>query len=186
MTRKATKPDTIKKVGTSKAGWQDRFIAALADYGNVGRACRFAGISRDVAYDNRKTDAEFAKRWKQALKTATDTLEEEAWRRAREGTEKPVYQNGLLIGGIQEYSDTLMIFLLKAHKPKKYVQRIAQEITGKNGAPLTTLNANVDLSDVSDVALNQMITKLAAATIMPTQLTQTDESNTPDSAPTGG
>lgn len=59
------------------------------------------------------------------------------------------------------------------------------ELTGKNGTPLATLNATVDLSGHTDAQVREMITKLAAATIMPTQLHQTDESNPPNTAPTG-
>lgn len=36
--------------------------------------------------------------------------------------------------GVREYSDTLAIFLLKAHKPEKYRER--HEHTGPNGGPI--------------------------------------------------
>jgi hypothetical protein len=104
----------------AKPGWQDIFIAALGEMPNIRRACRLAGISRKHAYLTRRADVEFDERWKIALKESTEMLEEEAWRRAQLGTAKPVFQQGTLVGHVQEYSDTLMIFLLKAHKPKKY------------------------------------------------------------------
>jgi len=121
-TKKKKKPAQAKesRTGMTKPGWQDIFLAALAEMPNIRRACHRAGISRGHAYLTRTQDVEFAKRWKSALKDSLELLEEEAWRRAQEGTAKPVFQQGDLVGHIQEYSDTLMIFLLKAHKPKKY------------------------------------------------------------------
>ncbi len=57
----------------------------------------------------------------------------EAVRRAVEGTEKPVYQQGRLVGHVQEYSDTLLIFLLKGRRPEKYGEKLRQEISGPGG-----------------------------------------------------
>ena len=47
----------------------------------------------------------------------TETLEREATRRASKGTLKPVFYQGKVCGEIREYSDTLLIFLLKARRP---------------------------------------------------------------------
>jgi len=74
--------------------------------------------------------------WQKALEIAADLLEDEAVRRAKEGTQKPVFQGGQLVGHVQEYSDTLMIFLLKGAKPKKYVERLQQEVSGPDGGPI--------------------------------------------------
>jgi hypothetical protein len=50
-------------------------------------------------------------------------LEDEAVRRAYEGVEKPVCQMGKEVGVIREYSDTMLIFLLKGLRPAKYRER---------------------------------------------------------------
>ena len=51
----------------------------------------------------------------------------------------------------KESSDTLLIFLLKGHKPDVFRERISQEVTGKDGAPLTfTLDLGTSLSDDGD------------------------------------
>ena len=47
-------------------------------------------------------------------------MELEARRRAVKGTDKPVFQRGEQVGTIREYSDTLLMFLLKANKPEKF------------------------------------------------------------------
>lgn len=98
---------------------REDFLFALAESGNVGKACAAAGIGRQTAYDWREADKDFAAAWDRAQTIATSLLEDESFRRAHDGVDKPVYQNGSLVGTIREYSDTLMIFLLKA-RDKKY------------------------------------------------------------------
>jgi len=44
-----------------------------------------------------------------ALDIGADSLEDEAVRRARDGYDKPVYQQGQCVGHVREYSDTLMV-----------------------------------------------------------------------------
>jgi hypothetical protein len=110
------------------------FLNALCDGRSVTAACIDAGISRVAAYDWRAADATFAKAWDDAVEEGTDRLEDEAHRRARDGTQKPVYQGGKKVGAINEYSDTLMIFLLKARRRSKFGDK--QEVTGADGGPI--------------------------------------------------
>lgn len=105
---------------------RETFLAALTAAGNVSEACQAAGIGRTAAYAWRAADAEFAAAWDGALEEAADRMEREAFRRAVEGVEKPVFGSlgqGLgsgEVGRVREYSDTLLIFLLKAARPEKY------------------------------------------------------------------
>jgi hypothetical protein len=96
------------------------FLEALAATCNVTEACRLACIGRMSVYDWRHEDASFAAKWKKALSIGAEVLEDEAVRRATVGVDKPVYQGGQLVGTIREYSDTLLIFLMKGAKPKRY------------------------------------------------------------------
>jgi len=107
------------------------FLAALEYNGNVTEASKAAGITRACAYVWRDKHPDFAEEWENAYQTATDRLESEAWERATNGTSKPVYQNGQLVGHIQQYSDTLLIFLLKGHKPDRFKERSQIEVTKK-------------------------------------------------------
>ena len=50
-------------------------------------------------------------------------LEPEAIRRAVDGVEKAVYYRGAQVGVEREYSDTLLIFLLKGWKADRYTER---------------------------------------------------------------
>lgn len=105
------------------------FLCALEQSPHVGKACEAAKISRRGAYDWRTDDPEFAAAWDAALEVGITAAEDEAWRRATEGTTKPVFYKGVQCGGIQEHSDTLLIFLLKAHRPEVYSERGAVPLT---------------------------------------------------------
>ena len=70
-------------------------------------------------------DAEYREAFVLAQEEAADRLEDEAFRRAVEGVEKPVgWYKGKPGGVIREYSDVLLIFLLKGARPEKYADRV--------------------------------------------------------------
>lgn len=104
------------------------------DGGNVSSACRAARISRTALYELKSTDESFAARLNAAIDQGIDVLEDEARRRAFDGTLRPVFQGGKRVGFVREYSDFLMGLMLKAHR-KKYVER--REHTGPDGQALT-------------------------------------------------
>ena len=79
-----------------------RFLDKLRDSGNVRLACRAAGVPRRTVYNWRDRWVTFADEWDDALDDACDRLEEKAWERAL------------------DYSDRLLQFLLKAHRPGRY------------------------------------------------------------------
>jgi hypothetical protein len=133
-------------------GWQESFLAMLRDTANVRRSAEAAAVARSTAYAERETDAEFARRWDEALEDACDVLEAAAWKRAVEGTEKPVYQGGQLVGHVQEYSDTLTLALLKAHRPEKYRERLDARHSGPDGGAIPVLTT-FDLAKLTDEEL---------------------------------
>lgn len=123
-------------VTPKKEVWQPKFIKWLCKTGNVTASCLKAKISRRHAYATRKEDPLFAEAWDEALGIATELLEEEARRRAQDGVLEPVYQDGKLAGKVRKYSDTLLIFLLKAHKPDKYRENHHHKHVGANDGPI--------------------------------------------------
>jgi hypothetical protein len=122
MAKKARTNSTPKKqpgnFRTEK--WKQIFIDELARSGNVLLSSRKAGVGRTTVYQARKDDPAFADQWDDAIDEAVDLLEAVARGRAVNGTDKPVYQGGVQVGTIREYSDTLLIFLLKAHRPERF------------------------------------------------------------------
>ena len=67
---------------------------------------------------------------------ATETMEQEAYRRAVQGTVRPVFHQGAQCGSVQEYSDTLLIFMLKARAPEKYRERVQMQHADADGERL--------------------------------------------------
>lgn len=111
---------------------QAAFCAALACAGgNVSRACEAVDIARMTAYEWRNEDPVFAAAWDRAKAIGIEALEDEATRRAFEGTDKPVFHLGVQCGTIREYSDTLTIFLLKGAKPETYRERTDVNMSGQ-------------------------------------------------------
>jgi hypothetical protein len=104
--------------------WWAPFLDALGKSAVVLLACRAAGVSRATVYRHRARSGRFARRWDDALEDAVDMLEAEARRRALHGTDRPVYYRGEAVGTVREYSDTLLIFLLKASRPERYRDRL--------------------------------------------------------------
>lgn len=110
-------------------GWREVFLKALSDGGVVRHAAEAAGVSKNTAYREREKDSAFAEAWDDAIDDAADVLEAEARRRAILGVEKVTYvRNGTDEKGrptfvqqtVREYSDTLLIFLLKGMRPEKF------------------------------------------------------------------
>ena len=103
----------------TEGDWTQAFLLELAQRGNVTDACRAAGVSRNTAYQKRMLDEVFAECWDFARAAAGDALEREAWRRAVEGV-----ASAKTVAGereeYREYSDALLIVLLKGAKPEKY------------------------------------------------------------------
>lgn len=126
--------------------WQPNFLKWLAKRGNVADACRKVDIARSWIYEVRNADPDFAAAWDEALTEGTELLEGEAFRRAKEGVPEPVYYQGERVGFVRKYSDTLLIFLLKAHKPEKYRETVRNEHSGPDGGAIEIDN-NGGLSD---------------------------------------
>ena len=132
-------PDRTPKKKRAPRDWRKRFLKSLSDWGNVRAACHAAGITRPMAYLARDRDPKFAAAWEEALEDGVDLLEVEARRRALRGVEKPVFYQGAQVSAVREYSDVLMIFLLKAHRPEKYrdnfnLHAIAEQLATIRGA----------------------------------------------------
>ena len=100
------------------------FLAAYAELGTITHAATAAGIDRNTHTQWLKVDAEYATAFEDAKQQAIEKLEREAVRRASEGIDKPIFYQGHLVTTIKEYSDTLLIFLLKGLKPERYRDRL--------------------------------------------------------------
>ena len=103
--------------------WRPVFLQMLRNTGNIRASANAAGVTRPTVYNHKRRSKEFAAAWDDAIQDAVDTLEAIAIDRARKG------------------SDTLLIFLLKAHRPEKYRETVRTQHSGPNDEPVKfTLN----------------------------------------------
>lgn len=92
--------------------------------GNVTAAAKECAIGRQTVFDWKAADPEFKRQLEAAIDRGVDMLEDEARRRAFAGWDEPVYQKGELVGHVRRYDTILLIFMLKAHRPEKYRERV--------------------------------------------------------------
>lgn len=170
------------------------YLVALSLTPNLVKAAHIAGISSMTGYnwrtDNSQDNAEFLLGVDVARAIAVERAESEAWRRAIEGVERPIF--GSLgsdpntgkslgtgqIGSQKEYSDTLMMFLLKGHRPEKYRERF--EHTGANGGPIqvTAIDPRSLSTDTLERILEEAKQKALPATTETVEAEVTEVSDT--------
>ena len=121
------------------------FLESYAQWANISFACECAGVPRQNVYQWQEHDQTFALAMRQAGDAATERLEKEAWRRATEGSPytRTSYYRGEPVGTDHkiEYSDQLMMLLLRARRPDLYrekvdvsVQQVVKAIAGVDPA----------------------------------------------------
>lgn len=108
--------------------WHELFLRGLRKTPIISYAAKLVGIPRCLAYEHRERFPEFASAWDDAITEGIESLEIEAINRAK------------------RISDTLLIFMLKAHKPAKYRETVRSEVSGVDGQPIRIVTAQ-DLSD---------------------------------------
>lgn len=133
-------------------------LEALSSSARIDEVCATFNVSRQTLYAVRDMDKEFDADWKKAVDLGSDALEDEAVRRAKDGYLKPVFQGGIEVGHVREYSDSLMMFLLKGRRPEKFRERVSNEHSGPNGGPIATASAIIprDLTGLSDDELTKL------------------------------
>lgn len=130
----------------------ESLLTAVAACGNLTQACNELRINRGTIYQMRQEDEAFKQRLNDALTVGYDSWEDAAAERAFKGYEKPVYQQGMQVGTVLEFSDTLASLLLKGSKPEKYKERISSEVSVNGRIALS-------LDKLSDEELSEMIDK---------------------------
>lgn len=134
------------------------FLAGLAKYGNVTRACRAASVARSMVYEHRGRDKAFAAAWDDALEEAADLLEGVGRDLAmgqdvpiiNHVTGQPIFAYFDAEGDIVEANTpgakrraiterkcnaTLLIFLLKGLRPTKFRDNINLDATVHQADP---------------------------------------------------
>lgn len=116
------------------ANQKQKFLSKLAtSAGNVSKAAKSAGISRNAAYEHKHSDADFGQEWDNIIDHVVDAMEDELYRRSTKGVLEPVFYKGDVVGEIRKYSDRLLEFALKAKRPDVYRERfdVNTNVSGK-------------------------------------------------------
>jgi hypothetical protein len=140
------------------------FLASFAQTASVTKAAEAVEINRAMHYRWLRDDPKYAAAFERAKEQAAQGLEDEAVRRAYEGTLVPVFWKGKPAGVTRSYSDGLLQFLLKGFRPEKYRERSNLEVSGPAGSPVE-IKSNEQLKNLSDDELSALIaitSKLAA------------------------
>lgn len=132
---------------TQRTKKQRAFLAAFAEAGSITKAAEVAKVDRTLHYRAMENE-EYAADFRAAGEQAADRLEEEARRRAHDGVEEPVYYKGGVVGAVQKYSDTLLIFLLKGRRPGVFGDKV--KLSGDPNAPLHAVVSDGSRRTASD------------------------------------
>jgi hypothetical protein len=133
------------------------FIKAIQSGQTVAAALRLVRVRREDIYAARFDDTAFKAAWDEAWTMGADALEDEAMRRAIDGVEKPVFRGGEVVGHVRDYSDSMLMFLLKSRKPDVF--------GGKGG--VDTVESGVDFESEIEDAKATLKSKLCKITQSP-------------------
>lgn len=120
--------------------WSPVFISELAATSNVSAAARKAEIATATAYDARRVDPEFNRKWQQALCEGYDHLEMELLQRLRSGEVKP---HSSAKRGVRSFDNATAFRLLAAHRDSAARQRAIRD-NEDTEAILASINAKLD------------------------------------------
>jgi hypothetical protein len=141
-------PPASIPVGTTKRcrALEELFLTGMRNSWSVSKSAKACDITPRTAYDWKNASLaslredgtyadDFCVRWAEAYETGVDRIEDECIRRAVEGVEKPIYQQGVIVGSVTEYSDTLAGLVMRGKRPGVYNTE-RHEHTGKDGGDM--------------------------------------------------
>lgn len=120
----------------SFASWSRLFLAELADTSNVSAAARAADITTSRAYEARRTNAEFNRKWQIALCEGYDNLEMDLLHRLRTGEVRPA--SGAK-RGVRTFDNATALRLLTAHRDS-----VARERAMRDNEDAAEILASID------------------------------------------
>lgn len=129
----------------------EAFLDVLASGLTVIDAAEAAGIPLRHIYKRREADPAFKAQWAEAYMIGNNALEKAARRRGVDGWNEPVFHQGEVCGTVRKYSDSLLMFLMKARDPYKYcdrtraaqIEREIAEMIEKSNSSATVTAANI-------------------------------------------
>lgn len=121
-----------RRFGAPK-NWRTTFLATLADTSNISAAAATADISLSWVYKTRREDAEFRRRWFDALCEGYDNLEMDLLLRLRMGESKdadaPKFDNAIAFRLLTQHRDN--VAKTKAQRDDESEEEIIASINAK-------------------------------------------------------
>lgn len=129
--------------------WQSPYLAMLAQIPNVSAACRVAGVSRETAYQHRRSNPLFREAWDEARDIGLDQLERIAHRRATVGELRTVtrvttktddvgnvIERTTVEETVNQVDNALLMRLLAGYRPQVWAAEVRHRHTGEEGGPI--------------------------------------------------
>ncbi|MDE2595752.1 MAG: hypothetical protein KGL44_02620 [Sphingomonadales bacterium] len=123
------------------AAWTKAFLSELAATSNVSASAKKAGVSTSTAYDTRRANPEFHRRWMEALCEGYDHLEMDLLLRLRTGEIKPAAGAKK---GVRTFDNATAYRLLAAHRDSAGRQRAIRSRADAD-AIVESINAKLQL-----------------------------------------
>ena len=117
--------------------WRNRFIAALGETSNISAAADAAQISLSWVYKTRREDAEFARRWFEALCEGYDNLEMQLLEHLRHG------ETGEAKDAKRKFDTAGALRCLTAHREAVARQKGRRTLAGEV-TTIAAINAKID------------------------------------------
>lgn len=157
--------------------WPDAIPQMKADFiteyivngGVLKAAADSIGVTTQTIRNWKKADPAFAADFEAAQADANDTIRREIVRRAVEGWDEAVYQNGRFVGYVHKYSDNLLMFHAKS-RMLEYRDRVDITSNDQHIAQAMTIVDAVQDDQASELAA-QLVERLAAQRTLPTATT---------------
>lgn len=159
LKRKAADPSEPKYLNFDLLPVREAFLAALACHPIVSQVCVDLKLNPSQVYAARNRDPDFKKAWDKAIDDGVSWMEDQARRRAFNGVPRPVFQGGVRVGEVTEFSDTLAVAMLKRHRPEQYNPATVQKV--EHSGVVGTVYASLSDEEL-DKKLDSMLGFLAA------------------------
>jgi len=133
---------------------KNAFLDIIREKGLTSAACAEIGLSPCTVSRHRSEDPQFRDAMDEAFRQHGASLIREAHRRGVEGVSKPIYgsqgpgQGSGVVGWVQEYSDRLLLELLRKYDPDFRPATAKVEVTTNVSAPKGDSNG-LSLEDLS-------------------------------------
>lgn len=95
-----------------------KFLLLIQNTGMLQRSARQAGVSPSTVRSHLKTDPTFKAAYEEARQDYIEQVEREAHRRAIDGWDEEVYQQGEYVGTVRKFDSRILELMLKRYVPE--------------------------------------------------------------------